>query len=258
MTMNSAASLVALHRFSSTIPSRSQTPNPTPETSTATSTATSHAELIREVSLKCIGFNGVPRTINVLGAFHSSLSPEITARLTNTPTRRPTPANIDASNARGDKLWNSIYTPFSGKLIRKLSQSHPDLPEHILYGAYGLLFSDPPRATVPGQSVGRIATSLIAIACLRAQSGVGPQVISHLFGLRKALEDGSWKEGLVDGHVDGKGERLTITKQTEDGVRWLASDEGGVWILESVDAIVDAIGEGGGSSFAPGSVKAKL
>jgi hypothetical protein len=32
----------------------------------------------------------------------------------------------------------------------------------------------------------------------------------------------------------------------------LASDEGNLWILKSVDAIVEAIGGGMGTTFAPG------
>jgi hypothetical protein len=75
---------------------------------------------------------------------------------------------------------------------------------------------------------------MIAISCLRAQTGVGPQVLSHVFGLRKALEDGSYKS-------DENGE-------TEESVKYLASDEGGHWLLNTVDKIVEAIG---GSSFAP-------
>jgi hypothetical protein len=82
-------------------------------------------------------------------------------------------------------------------------------------------------------------TSIVAVACLRAQSGVGPQVTSHVFGLRKAIEDGTWVED-----VEG-----------ETGAKWLASDEGNLWILESVDAIVEAIGGGEGSNFAPGRAK---
>lgn len=76
---------------------------------------------------------------------------------------------------------------------------------------------------------------MIAISCLRAQTGVGPQVLSHVFGLRKALEDGTYKS-------DQDGE-------SEEAVQYLASDEGGHWILNTVDKIVEAIG---GSSFAPG------
>lgn len=85
-------------------------------------------------------------------------------------------------------------------------------------------------------------TSIVAVSCLRAQTGVGPQVTSHVFGLRKAFEDGSAK---------AKGE------QEVQGGEWLASDEGNQWILESVDRIVGALGEGR-SSFAPGMEKAKL
>ncbi len=71
---------------------------------------------------------------------------------------------------------------------------------------------------------------------------MGPQVISHIFGLRKAFEDGSYR---AKGEEDVK------------GGEWLASDEGNMWILKSVDSIVEAIGTGEGSNFAPG-IKARL
>lgn len=73
------------------------------------------------------------------------------------------------------------------------------------------------------------------MACLRAQSGVGPQVVSHVFGLRKAFEDGT-----------AEGEDVVM------GGKWLASDEGSLWLLEAVDGIVHALGEGRGTTFAPG------
>ena len=224
--MNSPASLTALYSLASS------QGNAASEVQTA--------ELMREVGLKCIGFNGVPRTINCLGAFRSSLPEEIGKGLTTKPSRTPTTSNIEASKERGRALWDSIYRPFEAKLIEKLAHSHPDLPVHIVNSEYGLLFADPQREAASGQKVGRIATSIVAVACLRAQTGVGPQVTSHLFGLRKALDDGTWKDDV----------------QNEEGAKWLASDEGGVWILESVDSIVEAIGDGKGSSFAP--VGAKL
>ena len=90
--------------------------------------------------------------------------------------------------------------------------------------------------------MGRITTSLIAITCLRAQQGVGPQVLSHVFGLRKAWEDGTWKQEPEAGE--------------EEGIRWLVSDEGCTWVLEKVDELVEALGGGQGSTFAP--IKAKL
>lgn len=220
--MNSPDSLAALYRLATS------------------STSINHvqtAELMREVGLKCISFNGIPRTINCLNAFKASLPASVASQLTLTPSRIPTPDNISTISARGRALWDSIYRPFETKLYDKLADAHPDLPVHILNNHYGALLSDPTRST--GASAGRVLTSIVAVACLRAQSGVGPQVISHVFGLRKALEDGTWVDD-----VEG-----------EDAARWLASDEGNTWILNSVDAIVEAISQGSGSNFAPARAK---
>ncbi|PWY86801.1 hypothetical protein BO70DRAFT_378441 [Aspergillus heteromorphus CBS 117.55] len=224
ITINSPESLTALYRLASTSQSA-------PE-----SVAT--AEFMREVGLKCISFNGIPRTINCLNAFKASLPESVSAQLSTTPTRAPTADNIQEICSRGQRLWDSIYRPFETKLYNKLAGSHPDLPVHILNGNYGALLSDPARNT--GASVGRLATSIIAVACLRAQTGVGPQVTSHIFGLRKAVDDGTW----------------VSDSETEEGARWLASDEGNTWILESVDEIVDIISNGSGSNFAPRTERA--
>lgn len=161
----------------------------------------------------------------------------MTSKLSTKPSRQPTSQNIDQTLARGRGLWDSIYRPYEDKLFEKLALAHPDLPVYILSSHYSALLSDPAasdRDTLA--SLGRIHTSMIAISCLRAQTGVGPQVLSHVFGLRKALEDGTYKN-------DQNGE-------TEESVQYLASDEGGHWILNTVDKIVQAIG---GSSFAPGN-----
>ena len=85
--------------------------------------------------------------------------------------------------------------------------------------------------------------SILAVAVLRAQTGVGPQVVSHIFGLRKAYESGA-----------------ADAEEEVQGGKWLASNEGGMWLLEQVDSIVQGIGEGKGSSFAPGmdAPKSKL
>ena len=100
---------------------------------------------------------------------------------------------------------------------------------HILNSHYGPLLSDPEDRAGGLAKVGRALTSIVAISCLRAQTGVGPQVLSHVFGLRKALEDGSF----------------AAEKKTEDGlegVEWLAGDEGGEWLLKSIDSISEALG----------------
>lgn len=176
----------------------------------------------------------------MLNAFRAELPSSIASSLNTQPTRVPSPTNIESTNARGQSLWESIYRPLSTKLEHKLSDAHPDLPIFIINSEYGALFSDPPRSF--GATVGRLSTSLVAITCLRAQQGVGPQVLSHVFGLRKAWEDGTWKSEPEAG--------------TEEGIRWLVSDEGCTWVLEKIDELVDALGGGKGSTFAP--VKAKL
>ncbi|KAL2822706.1 hypothetical protein BDW59DRAFT_149352 [Aspergillus cavernicola] len=219
MTMNSPASLSALFE------QVTQSQSPPEQVKTA--------ELMREVGLKCISFNGIPRSINCLNAFKASLPDTISSSLSTTPTRTPSPLNISDISARGKSLWDSIYRPFEVKLYEKLADSHPDLPVHILHANYGALLSDPAGRNT-GANIGRVGTSIIAIACLRAQTGVGPQVVSHVFGLRKSVEDGTYVQ-------DTEGEQ---------GARWLAGEEGNEWILKSVDAIVQSISEGLGSNFA--------
>lgn len=175
----------------------------------------------------------------MLNTFRASLPSAIVSSLSTEPTRYPTPSNIDSINTRGRALWDSIYHPLENKLEDKLADAHPDLPVFIISGEYGALFTDPPRST--GANVGRITTSLVAVACLRAQQGVGPQVLSHVFGLRKAWDDGSWKGEPEAGE--------------EEGIRWLVSDEGCEWALKKVDEVVEVLGGGQGSTFAP---RAKL
>ncbi|KAI2605594.1 mitochondrial protein [Hypoxylon sp. NC1633] len=214
--------------------------------STATSTETpspvQNAELIREVGLKCISFNGIPRSINILGAFWSSLPADVASLLSTTPTRELTPENLEIRKKDGLALWDSVYIGFERKLLDKLAQSHPDLPVHILNGHYSNLLSNP-RDVVTPVKVGRVLTSLVAIACLRSQTGVGPQVVSHIFGLRKAYENG-------DAHAE--------SEQPIEGGPWLATEDGNIWMLENIDKLMNVIGGGGeGTTFAPG-IRAKL
>ncbi|KAI0114339.1 hypothetical protein GGR51DRAFT_503964 [Nemania sp. FL0031] len=204
-------------------------------------TPAQNAELIREVGLKCISFNGIPRTINTLGAFFRSLPPDVASSLATTPTRNLTPENLEIRKRDGLALWDSVYLGFERKLLDKLAQSHPDLPVHIINGHYSNLLSNP-RDAQKQEPVGRVLTSLVAIACLRAQTGVGPQVVSHVFGLRKAYEQG-------DAHAEGE--------QPVEGGEWLAGDDGNLWLLENVDKLVYAIGGGEGTTFAPG-IRPKL
>ncbi|KAK4652949.1 hypothetical protein QC762_503840 [Podospora pseudocomata] len=231
-TLNSPSSLSHLHSTSSSLtPTQPSPPSPPPLTPLLL------AELIREVGLKCISFNGIPRTINCLNAFRSDLEVNPwSSSLSSVPSRTVTTSNINNTISRGNALWKSIYTPHHGKLTQKLALAHPDLPGYILQGHYAMLLADPPRHVeggVPRQArLGRCLTSLVAIACLRAQRGVGPQVLSHVYGLRKAVEQGLHREEFED-------------EEEREGIERLAGDEGCEWILESVDKVARAIGGGG-------------
>lgn len=198
------------------------------------------AEFIREVGLKCISFNGIPRTINSLNAFHAALPQDVSSSLSTKPTRTPTKSNLSSVTERGRGLWDSVYAPFENKLYDKLALAHPDLPVHILNSHYAGLLSDPPKSERGDlANLGRVLTSVIAISCLRAQTGVGPQVLSHVFGLRKGMEDGTYKQD-------------ELSEEELAAARWLASNEGSEWILKTVDEISKALG---GSNFAPGAAK---
>lgn len=139
--------------------------------------------------------------------------------------RQLTPGNVEhVTQTQALSLWNNVYEPHSTKLLAKLAESHPDLPVHILCSHYGPLLSDPSSAASLGK-IGRILTSVVAVACLRAQQGVSPQVASHLYGLKNSLLPKSGAE--VEPAVEGQA--------------FLTSDDGAIWVLNEVDRIVAAI-----------------
>ena len=83
--------------------------------------------------------------------------------------------------------------------------------------SYGVVLSPFPDADQEQGNLSRTLGSVVGSACLRAETRVGPQLISHVFGLLKARD----VEGLSE----------------ED--RWLSSDEGTEWVIRSVDQIYD-------------------
>lgn len=191
-------------------------------------------------TIKSLTQHQVPRTINCLGAFYGGLPQDVQKELSRRPARRAlNQRTIDDVVSRGNWMWNDIYHPLTDKLTAKLAQSHPDMPVFIIEGEYGALFTNPPSDIDLNlrPNVGRVLTSIMAISVLRAQSGVGPQVVSHVFGLRKAFDNGSAE---LEGEVP------------VEGGKWLANDEGSMWLLEQVDEIVTALGGNQGSTFAPG------
>lgn len=87
----------------------------------------------------------------------------------------------------------------------------------IVEHEYGALLSN-----VPGHNhLSRTLTSAVAVASLRASGGVGPQLVSHVYGLLKARG-------------------FDVATETEDD-RWLASEDGARWVIALADAISDAV-----------------
>jgi hypothetical protein len=82
-------------------------------------------------------------------------------------------------------------------------------------------------------NLSRALGSVVGIASLRAEGGVGPQLTSHTFGLLKA--------------------RNTEYQTEED--KWLSSDEGTEWVLRTVDEVLDGVSS---EELQDQQVKAKL
>lgn len=167
--------------------------------------------------------------INNLAALRKAVDEdaELASALPKEPRRKLAPSDLENVHRAAYSLWDDIYQPHSDKLIGILGHSHPDLPVFILEGEYGPLFS-PPHTFRPGQQepaweVGRLRTSLVAIAALRAQGGVGPQVTSHVWGLMKA------------------GDSIQKGEENEAGRRWLASEEGALWVVETVNSLSEVV-----------------
>lgn len=104
--------------------------------------------------------------------------------------------------------------------------------------SYGAVLSPLPPTTSNAQgNLSRALGSVVGISCLRAESRVGPQLISHVFGLLKAR---TWPGEL----------------SAED--KWLGSDEGTQWVIETTDAILDVVEKDKESAAWEEDVKAKL
>ncbi|QRC96986.1 hypothetical protein JI435_307990 [Parastagonospora nodorum SN15] len=225
MTMNSPESMIAL--YNSTSASR-------PENESV-----QIAEFMREIGLKCIGFNGIPRTINMLNAFRASLPPP-----SPPPSTPPHPLPLPAKHPRHK---HPRPRPLGRHLPPARNQAHRQTRRRSP-GPARLHHQPRIRRLVhrPAGKAGRKGRQghdeLGCDHLFESAAGGGAQVLSHVFGLRKGWEDGTWKEEPEAG--------------SEEAIRWLVSDEGCTWVLEKVDELVEALGGGAGSTFAP--VKSKL
>ncbi|EAU84256.2 hypothetical protein CC1G_01252 [Coprinopsis cinerea okayama7 len=202
--------------------------------------AVNKAALMRESALKSVIFVGVPRVIQSLAALHEALDDEVKQALRTSSRRTASMENIDSILSQGRALWDSVYTPHADKLHAKLGSYHPDFIAFIIQ-CYGSVLSPLAGGTKSyadrsglGDSdqgnLSRALGSVVGMATLRAEGGVGPQLVSHTFGLLKA--------------------RNTPGQSAED--QWLSSDEGAEWVLRTVDEILEGV------SAKEGEVKARL
>lgn len=176
------------------------------------------AELIREICLKCMSFNGIPSTINSLAAISAEVPGLVNSSLSTerSPLLISSQDHMEQMKHEGLALWRSIYGAHSEKLARKLSDYHPDLMTNILLHNYIPILSQT-RSFDNKPLVGRILTSIIAISCLRAQFGAENQLTSHLYGLKHAIEE----------------YQLDTESDTSEW-KWLGTDEGCEWILSVI------------------------
>ncbi|KAL5396860.1 hypothetical protein PMIN03_012931 [Paraphaeosphaeria minitans] len=183
------------------------------------------AEFMRDVGIGGIAVIGIPRVVNMLTAFQDSLPSAVRSSLKSTSSYRAEVSNIVSIQRNGQMLWKSVHSPMEEAMDRKLARAHPDLPNYLKDHIYGGLLMRPQSRA--GGTAGRITTSLSAIAYLRADQGSSPQLLGHVFGLQRAWGDGSWK--------------LEPSVGSAEGIQWLTSDEGCVWVLEMIDDLMSAV-----------------
>ncbi|EAU36132.1 conserved hypothetical protein [Aspergillus terreus NIH2624] len=111
MTMNSPDSLTALFHLAA----HSQSPAET----------VAIAELMREVGLKCISFNGIPRTINCLNAFKASLPASVADALSRTPTRTPSPGQHRGHQRARPRPLGLDLPPLRAQAVRQAGRLAP-------------------------------------------------------------------------------------------------------------------------------------
>jgi len=215
LTANMPPTIAHLYRFST------RDDPSDPGTRRSLSEALAKAAQMRESSLKSSIFVGVPRTILSFTGLNDAIEEDVRNGLRKVSIRTATPENVEEIKARGQALWASIYEPQAEKLYNKLGSFHPDFIEFIIQ-AYGTVLSPLPGGDKVQGNISRALGSIVGTACLRAEEHVGPQLVSHVFGLLKAR----YVEGLSE----------------ED--RWLSTDEGTEWVIRTVDSILDVVKPG--------------
>jgi hypothetical protein len=104
-----------------------------------------------------------------------------------------------------------------------MPDADPTLPLAFIIQSYGSILSPLPGGEQQQGNLSRTLGSVVGVACLRSEGGVGPQLTSHVFGLLKA--------------------QTSKIRNKEDA--WLCSEEGAEWVIRTVDTILDVVKEKG-------------
>ncbi|KAG8996437.1 hypothetical protein FRB90_012737 [Tulasnella sp. 427] len=227
LTTNTPSTMGPLYRFVANVPVSNQPglePNGSAQASIPLEMKAERVAIMREAGLKCSVLTGIPKVINTLGALREAVDQEVKAKLDASQLSQRDASAQQTTRDCGAALFESIYSPHTEKLLKKLGRSHPDFPGFIIEHAYGGVLSNPspePSSTAAFETplISRTLTSALAVACLRAQGGVGPQLTSHVFGLLKA------------NHEDN----LTPIEQ------WISTEEGVAWVLGTVDRLCEVV-----------------
>ncbi|KIO33906.1 hypothetical protein M407DRAFT_240814 [Tulasnella calospora MUT 4182] len=232
LTTNSPSTMGPLYHFVTRVSDHGLGPEASTDAAVPLQKKVERVALMREAGLKCAVLTGVPKVINTLGALREALESDVKSELDAAQFPRREVSSQETTRERGAALFESIYNPHSEKLLSKLGRSHPDFPGFIIEHAYGGVLSNPSPEPNSSHSfdtplISRTLTSALAVACLRAQGGVGPQLISHVFGLLKAHHEGN----------------QTPIEQ------WISTEEGAEWVLGTVDKLCDVVRESGDTTL---------
>ncbi|KAG9050850.1 hypothetical protein FS837_001960 [Tulasnella sp. UAMH 9824] len=228
LTTNAPSTMAPLYNFVTRVSDHGLAAEASTDASVPLQKKVERVALMREAGLKCAVLTGIPKVINTLGALREALDSDVKAEMDASQFPRREVSSQKATRERGAALFESIYNPHSEKLLSKLGRSHPDFPGFIIEHAYGGVLSNPSPEPNSSPSfdtplISRTLTSALAVACLRAQGGVGPQLTSHVFGLLKAHHEGN----------------QTPIEQ------WISTEEGAEWVLGTVDQLCDVVRESG-------------
>ncbi|CAO3624135.1 unnamed protein product [Cunninghamella blakesleeana] len=141
---------------------------------------------IKEGILKSSPIIGIPKVINALKEFHSTIPVAIQEQLPTTSSRKVENwEDIVHQHERGKELFNRIYGRYANKVQSSLHDSYPDLAQ-VCDNVYGNILSH-------SEIIHPLDTSFILMASLMVQN-LPSQLKGHYIG---AMHNGATKEQFL-------------------------------------------------------------